>query len=53
MMGVSGTPEEGVHKAPGLKVAGFNVEAWGVMEELGRSLRLPDWGRIQADRSEA
>lgn len=53
MVGVPGTPEAEVHRAPGLKVAGFILEARGVMEELGQSLRLPDWGRIQGDRTEA
>lgn len=52
MVWVPGTPEEEVHRTPGLKVVGFILEAWGVMEELGQSLRLPDWRRIQGDRTE-
>lgn len=60
MMGVPGTPKEAEHRALGWKAAGeqagelgFILRHWGAMEVLERSLRLPDWGRIPGDRSEA
>lgn len=47
------------HRARGLKAAGeqggelgFILRALGSHRVLGRSLRLPDWGRIQGDRAE-
>lgn len=56
MMGVPRTLEEKGHRVPGLKVAGEQAGELGfilrALEALGRSLRLPDWGRIQGDRTE-
>lgn len=52
-VGVPGTLEKEGHRAPGLKAAGeqvgelgFILRVWGSRKELGRPLRLPDWGRI-------
>lgn len=50
MVRVPGPPEEEVHRALGLKVAGFILGA----QEPWRSWDDPSvWGRIQGDRTEA
>ena len=36
-----------------LESLGLSGGPWGAMEELGRSLRLPGWRRIQGGRTEA